>query len=260
MIFDTHAHYDDEAFDIDREQLIDSLDKNNVEAAVNVAANMEGCRNTLKLIREYPNLYGALGVHPSDVSELTDKDIQWIREEAVENSVKNGGKIVAIGEIGLDYHYDEPEKEIQKKWFIKQLELAKEIDFPVIIHSRDASKDSFDILEGYRGQIRGIVHCYSYSVETAREYEKMGYYFGIGGVLTFKNAKKLIETVEYLPVDRIVLETDAPYLAPVPHRGERNDSTMIKYVVKKISELKNIPEEEVIRITTENAKKVYGIN
>lgn len=259
MIFDTHAHYDEEAFDSDRDSLINSLSQNNVEAVVNVAANLQGCRNTLKLIDKYRNFYGALGVHPSDVSELTQDDIQWIRKEAVARSVRNGGKIVAIGEIGLEYHYGGPEKEIQEKWFVSQLELAKEINLPVIIHSREACKDTYDILEAYNGKISGIIHCYSYSVETAREYEKMGYYFGIGGVLTFKNAKKLVETVEYLPIERIVLETDAPYLAPTPFRGERNDSTMLKYVVKKISELKNISEEEVIDITTKNAKKVYGI-
>lgn len=261
MIFDTHAHYDDSAFDEDREELLLSMQENGVEAIVDVGASMDSSRMALELAEKYPFIYSALGVHPSETGELTEQDMDWLLRMAKQHSVKNGGKVVAIGEIGLDYFYldkGDPDKEHQKKWFERQLVLAKEADLPIIIHSRDAAKDTLDILKNYPLEERGgIIHCYSYSKETAAEFLKMGYLFGIGGVVTFSNGKKLKETVEYLPMESILLETDCPYLSPVPHRGKRNSSLNLPYVVKAISEIKGIPEETVIELTKQNAMKLF---
>lgn len=254
-IFDTHAHYDDEAFDGDREQLIESLGAHGIGAVVNVGASMASCRTTLALTEKYPFFYGALGVHPNETAELTEEDMEWIKRESRRE------KIVAIGEIGLDYYWDEPEREIQKRWFVRQLALAKETGLPVIIHSRDAARDTLDIMKAeHGGTTGGVIHCFSYGVEIAREYLNMGYFIGIGGVLTFKNAKKLKEVAEYAPMDRIVLETDCPYLAPVPHRGKRNSSLNLPYVVEAMAEIKKMEPEEVIRVTSENAKKLYRLD
>ena len=254
MIFDTHAHDDDEAFDEDRDLLLSSLHEAGIDYVVNVAASMESCDTTLELIHRYEFMYGALGVHPSETVGLTEADMEFIKAHAPDE------KVVAIGEIGLDYYWPEPDKEIQKKWFVRQLALAKEVKLPVIIHSRDASRDTLDILQQeYAGKGEGIIHCYSYSVETAKDYLDMGFYFGIGGVVTFSNAKKLKETVEMIPLSSIVLETDCPYLSPVPNRGKRNSSRNLPYVVSAIAGLKGISEEEVIRTTEENAKRVFGL-
>lgn len=254
MIFDTHAHYDDEAFDEDRDSLLASLPGAGIGHVVNVAASIDTCGTTWELIHRYDFMYGALGVHPSETAGLTEADMEFIKAHASDD------KVVAIGEIGLDYYWPEPEKEIQKKWFVRQLALAKEVKLPVIIHSRDASKDTLDILQReYAGQGEGIIHCYSYSKETAKDYLDMGFYFGIGGVITFANAKKLKEAVEMIPLSSIVLETDCPYLSPVPNRGKRNSSLHLPYVVSALAELKGVSEEEVIGTTEENAKKIYGL-
>lgn len=260
MIFETHAHYDDEAFDTDREELLENMPRAGIETIVNIGANIESCRATLALCEKYPFIYGALGVHPSDVKELSEKTYEWLIQMAKQKSYRNGGKIIAIGEIGLDYYWDkEPEVQAnQRYWFEKQANLSREIKLPMVVHSREAAKDTLDMMKAMRAEeIGGIVHCYSYSVEQAREYLKMGFCFGIGGVITFTNAKKLKEVVEYLPMDAIVLETDCPYLAPVPNRGKRNSSLNLPYVAKEIAAVKGLTEEEVIRITGENAKRVY---
>lgn len=252
MIFDTHAHYDDEAFDADREELLRSLPEHGIEAVVNVGASIQTTKNTLELIKKYPFVYGAVGVHPNETGELNDHLIDWLSHVAREP------KVVAIGEIGLDYHWEEPEPEIQKHWFVRQLDVARKTGLPVIIHSRDAAKDTMDLMKAEKaGEIGGVIHCYSYSLEQAKEYLNMGFYLGIGGVLTFNNAKKLKEVVEYMPLDRIVLETDCPYLSPVPNRGKRNSSLNLPYVVAEISRIKQIPEEKVIEATNRNAKKMY---
>lgn len=254
MIFDTHAHYDDDAFDEDREELLGSLQEQGISNVVNVGASLSSCHQTLALIKEYDFMYGAIGVHPSETAELNEENFEWLKKAAQEK------KIVAVGEIGLDYYWDEPERDIQKKWFRRQLELAREIKLPVIIHSRDAAQDTYEIMkEHHAEEIGGVVHCYSYSLEMAKEFEKMGFYFGIGGVLTFNNAKKLKEVVEYLPLEKIVLETDCPYLAPVPNRGKRNSSLNLRYVAEKIAEIKNISYDVVIEETTKNAKKLYRL-
>ena len=251
-IFDTHAHYDDEAFDGDREALLQSLPQQGVGRVVNIGASIASCRRTLDLMDKYDYIYGALGVHPCDTENLTEADMDWLKEKCGHE------KCVALGEIGLDYYWDEPDREIQKKWFVRQLQLAREVQLPVIIHSRDAAKDTADIMTAERaGEIGGVVHCYSYTKESARIFLDMGFYFGIGGVITFKNAKKLKEAVDYIPMDRIVLETDCPYLSPEPNRGKRNSSLNLPYVVSAIAQLKGISEEDVRRITWENGCRMY---
>lgn len=253
-IFDTHAHYDDEAFDTDRDVLLNSLAEHGIGAVVNVACGVKSCRITKALTEQYPFVYGALGIHPNETTGLTEEDMEWIKKESADS------KIVAIGEIGLDYYWDKSECETQKKWFVRQLALAKEIDLPVIIHSRDAAKDTLDIMVSeHNGATGGVIHCFSYETEMAREYLNMGYFLGIGGVLTFKNARKLKEVVEYAPMDRLVLETDCPYLTPAPSRRERNSSLNLPKVVEAMAEIKGIPEEDVVRVTMENAKRLYRL-
>lgn len=254
MIFDTHAHYDDDAFDDDREELLSSLKSAGVGIVVNSGASLDGCRRTIELTEKYPFIYGTLGVHPDEVGELNEETFFWLKEQLMRP------KIVAVGEIGLDYYWDKEKREIQKEWFVRQLRLAKELKKPVVIHSREAAADTMEILKAeVSKEISYEMHCYSYSPEMAREYRKMGLYLGIGGVLTFKNAKKLKETVLESPIEYLLLETDCPYLAPVPNRGKRNDSGMLKYVVQELAALKGITPEEAIRITEENARRFYGI-
>lgn len=254
MIFDTHAHYDDEAFDEDRDEVLTSLREWGVGTVVNVGASMEGSRRSVSLSEQYEFVYSAVGIHPDEVGELREEDMEWMREQLQKP------KVVAVGEIGLDYYWDKEGHDLQKKWFLRQLELAKELKKPVIIHSREAAADTMELLKAnYHGEMPMVMHCYSYSMEMAREYRKMGLYLGIGGVLTFKNAKKLKETVLESPMEYLLLETDCPYLAPVPNRGKRNDSGMLKYVVQELAALKGITPEEVIRITEENARRFYGI-
>ncbi len=254
MIFDTHAHYDDEAFDADRESLLAGMAKQGVGYIVNVAAGIESARATLALTENYPFIYGAVGVHPQETENLREEDMQWLKEKAKQP------KVVAIGEIGLDYYWPEPDKAIQKKWFIRQLSLATQTGLPVIIHSRDAAQDPLAILKDWQqDKTAGVIHCFSYTKEMAREYLAMDYYFGIGGVLTFKNGKKLVEAAEYIPMDRILLETDCPYLAPEPYRGKRNQSGYIDYVAQRLSEIKGITKEEVLAKAMQNAKDFYRI-
>ena len=254
MIIDTHAHYDDEAFDPDREVLLASMQEHGIEKLVNVCASIDGLQDTVKLIEKYPFIYGAVGVHPDDAEQMTEETLAEIR------CISHMDKMIAIGEIGLDYYWEEPDHETQKKWFYRQLNLARELKLPVIIHSRDAAKDTLDIMkEEHSGEIGGVIHCFSYGKEMAAEYLKMGFYLGIGGVLTFKNAKKLLEVAEMAPLDRLVLETDCPYLAPVPNRGKRNSSLNLPYVAEKLAEIKKCTPEEIVRATEENARKLYRL-
>ena len=254
MIFDTHAHYDDEQFNEDRVELLNSMEEQGVGTIINVSATYNSCRKVIALAKEYPFVYAAVGIHPDEVGSLNEETFAQMKELFKEE------KVVAVGEIGLDYYWDNEPREVQKKWFIRQLELARELDLPVLIHSREAAADTMEIMKEYASGLRGVIHCYSYSAEMAKEYVKMGYYIGIGGVVTFKNAKKLKETVKEIPLESIVLETDCPYLAPEPFRGKRNCSLYISYVAEKIAELKGISAEEVIRQTEENAKQLYQIN
>ena len=254
MIIDSHAHYDDEAFEEDRDNLLQSMQSNGIEKIINVGANIKGSRASIALSEQYPFIYAAVGVHPSDTEELNEEKMAWLKE------VSKKEKVVAIGEIGLDYYWDKEGHDLQKYWFIRQLELAGEKKLPVMIHSREAAADTMEIMKKYGKDRNGVIHCYSYSPEMAQEYVKMGYFIGVGGVVTFKNAKKLKETVKEIPLESIVLETDCPYLAPEPFRGKRNCSLYISYVAEKIAELKGISAEEVIRQTEENAKQLYQID
>lgn len=252
MIFDTHAHYDDKAFDEDRDELLDSFPFHNIRYVVNVGACLQTSKNTIELTKRFPHVYGAVGVHPSEVAEMTAADMVQLRQFAMED------KIVAIGEIGLDYHYREPEKEIQKIWFVKQMELARELKLPIIVHSRDAASDTLELMrENYAGEIGGVVHCFSYSKEIAKEVLDMDFYIGIGGVVTFQNAKKLKEAVKEIPLNKIVLETDCPYLSPEPNRGKRNSSLNLPDVAKVLAELKGISYDEVVETTFQNAMTLY---
>lgn len=255
MIFDSHAHYDDEKFAPDRDELLLSLLDNNITKVVNVGASVRGCHDSLALAEKYDFVYAALGIHPEEVLEYDEKDLSWIEEHISDE------KVVSVGEIGLDYNFcDEPENiALQKELFIRQLELARKYNKPVIIHSRDACEDTMAILKQYGSDLKCVVHCFSYSPEIAAEYVKMGYYIGVGGVVTFKNSKKLVETVEAIPINRILLETDCPYLAPEPNRGKRNDSTNLKYVAEKIAQIKGISSKEVEDITLANTLEFYGL-
>ena len=254
MIFETHAHYDDAKFDTDREMLLAELPQRGISPVINVGSSIATTKTTLSLAQEYPFLYAAVGVHPSDVDDLNEDTYAWLRQQTTLQ------KTVAVGEIGLDYYWDkEPEvQNAQRYWFRRQMELARETNLPVIIHSRDAAADTMEVMkEVHAEEIPGVIHCYSYSREMAQEFIKMGYYIGVGGVVTFKNAKKLKETVEAIPLERILLETDCPYMAPEPHRGTRNDSSNIPFVIAKIAELKGITAEEVERVTEENAGRLF---
>ena len=255
MIFDSHAHYDDKQFEPDRVELLSSMGEHNITKIVNVGASIEGSKRTLELAEEYDFIYAAIGVHPSDIECLDEAGMQWLKQAA------NHKKVVAIGEIGLDYYWDkEPEvQEQQKVWFSRQLHLARELQLPVIIHSRDAAADTLEIMKRDAVGIPGVIHCFSYSKEMALEYVKMGYYIGVGGVVTFKNAKKLKEAVAEIPLERILLETDCPYLTPEPYRGKRNASVYLPYVLEEIARIKGVSVQEVEDITYRNAMELYGI-
>lgn len=256
-IIDTHAHYDDDAFDADREELLDSMQANGIEKIVNVCASIDGLQDTVVLMEKYPFVYGAVGVHPDDADKMTQATLDEIQK------LSRMEKMVAIGEIGLDYywHKEKEEHEIQQKMFRAQLDIARAEKMPFMIHSREAAEDTLNIIREYMkgGMYGGIIHCFSYSKEIAAEYLKMGLYLGIGGVVTFENAKKLKETVKYAPLSQIVLETDSPYLAPKPNRGKRNSSLNLPYVAQMIADLKELSVDEVISITSENAQKLLGI-
>ena len=253
MIIDTHAHYDDEQFEQDREGLLLSMKDSGVGWIVNASAAVDSWKKVLELTRRYPFVYGMIGVHPDEVGELNEETYSWLKKACRRE------KVVAVGEIGLDYYWNKEAKEMQKEWFIRQLELARELSLPFCIHSREAAEDTFKIMKEYAADLKGVIHCYSYSPELAAEYLKLGYYIGVGGVVTFKNAKKLKETVRITPLDRILLETDCPYLAPVPNRGKRNSSLNLVYVAEEIAGIKRISYDEVIEQTRRNAQKLFGI-
>lgn len=254
MIFETHAHYDDEQFDSGREALLASLPDCGIKRVVNIGASIASTKSSVELAEKYDYIYAAVGVHPSEIAELNEEHFMWLKE------LTKLEKVVAVGEIGLDYYWDkEPAvQERQRYWFRRQMDLAREVGLPIVVHSRDAAADTIKVMkEAHAEEIPGVIHCYSYSPEMAQELIKMGYYIGVGGVVTFKNAKKLKETVEQIPLERILLETDCPYMAPEPNRGKRNDSRNIPYIVSKIAELKQATPEEVEQITWQNAMNFY---
>lgn len=311
-IFDTHAHLCDAAFDMDREAIIADLGAHGVGAFTEIGFDLPSSRAALALAERYPQVYAAVGFHPDHSDHLRDEDVETLRQmvendrlrtgectshgenprhfvalnvdkSRVENSKGTRQKIVAIGEIGLDYHYTregilrraaasgreadpeslataDPEPEIQKACFRRMLQLARELGLPINVHSREAAQDTYDlIVEEHGYENSGIIHCFGYPVEMAERFVKLGLYVGVGGVVTFKNSRKLKEVVERIPIERIVLETDCPYMAPVPKRGTRNDPRNLPYVVEEIAALRQMDPAEVIRITTENAKRVYRI-
>lgn len=251
MIFDTHAHYDDKKFDNDRSELLHALPMQGVDHIVTQGTSVETSRQSLLLAEKYDYIYAAVGVHPECLNTMQDNTLEQIA------ALAQHPKAVAIGEIGLDYYYEDIPKDLQKCAFERQLALSKELNMPVTVHDREAHGDTLDFLKKYKP--KGIVHCFSGSVEMAREIVKLGMYIGIGGVVTFKNARKTVEVIQDIPLDRIVLETDAPYLAPVPFRGKRCDSSMIRYTAQAIADILNRPIEDILRITRQNALTVYEI-
>ena len=252
MFFDSHAHLDDGRFDLDRDLVISSLKNEGIDFFINVGADIKGSRNSLVLSEKYDFVYASCGVHPHDTDSMTEDDLKEIEK------MLSSKKAVALGEIGLDYYYDNSERETQKKWFIRQLELAKKLDVPVIVHCRDAMGDCLEIIKN-SGVKKGVMHCFSGSSESAKEILKIGWYISFSGSVTFKNAKNLQMAAETIPMDRLLIETDSPYLSPEPVRGKRNDPSRVKYVAQKIAEIKGITVEEVAKITTENAKRFFNI-
>ncbi len=250
-IFDTHAHYDDSRFDDGREALILSLKEKGVSCIVNCGCDLRSSLTTLSLAERFDFVYAAIGVHAHEAEEATESELEKIKE------LYKSKKVVAVGEIGLDYHYDFSPREKQLEIFEYQLLVANELDLPVIVHDREAHEDTMNLLKKHRP--KGVVHCFSGSAEMAKEIVKLGMYIGIGGAVTFKNAKKPVEVVEYLPLDRLLLETDAPYMTPVPFRGQRCDSSHIAYTAEKIAEIKGIDVQELIDICNENAKRLFNV-
>ena len=252
MFFDTHTHLDDEKFDTDRDELIKSFKDEGLTLAVNIGANMKTSAASIALAEKYDFIYASIGVHPNDVGDMTDDNLAQIEEWAKHE------KVVAIGEIGLDYHYGEPKPKIQKVWFERQLLLAKKLDIPYIIHDRDAHADVLEIIKRV-GYYKGVMHCFSGSAEMARQVTDLGMYVSIAGQVTFKNANKVLAVAETVPLDKLLIETDSPYLTPEPYRGKRNNSTYVKYTAAKIAELRGMDLETIAKITMENGKRFYNI-
>lgn len=252
MIFDSHAHYNDRAFDEDVTELLGAMEENNVGKIMNACSKLSEMEKIINLCRTFPFMYGSVGIHPDSAEKITPE-----MENAIKSFTKEE-KILAIGEIGLDYHYEDVPREIQKECFDSQMSIAGELGLPVIIHDREAHKDSLDIAKAHKG-ISGVFHCFSGSSEMAREVLDLGLYIAFGGSLTFKNNVKTVEAAKYVPLDRIVVETDCPYLTPVPYRGKRNSSLYLGYVIEKIAELKGISPKEVEMATYENACRLFNI-
>ena len=253
MLFDTHAHLDDRAFDTDREDLLAGLADRQVALVMNPSCSLESSRNAVAMAEKYPWLYAAVGSHPDAADEVCEEVIA-----EYEKLCKLSTKVKAIGEIGLDYHYEDIPRQLQQKAFLMQLELARKLDLPVIVHERDAHEDGMAIIKDFP-TVKGVFHCYSGSAEMARQLVELGWYIGFTGVLTFKNARKAIETAASIPLERIVLETDCPYMAPEPFRGKRNDPGYLYRMAEKLAEIRGVSVEEIHRITTENGKRLYRI-
>jgi len=255
MLFDSHAHLEDERFDQDRDELIRGLPGRGVSHVVNVGSTLDTSRMSVELAAMYPVVYAAVGIHPHEVAKMTYDDLNRLEELA------GRPKVVAIGEIGLDYYYDFTPRKLQWQWFAKQIELAYNLKLPVIIHNRNAHADVLDILTSKKDRILGgIMHCYSGSWEMAKRFLDLGFYISLGGPVTFKNAKKPVEVAGKVPLDRLLIETDSPYLAPVPYRGKRNDPGLVKLVAEKIAEIRGMELDSIARITSANAKMIFGIN
>ena len=254
MLFDTHAHMDDRSFDEDRQELLAALPERGISLLMNPGCSYESSLNAIALSKQYDYIYAAVGSHPDVADEVDDALIAKYRELCKQNP-----KVKAIGEIGLDYHYEDIPREIQKKAFRLQMELARELELPVIDHEREAHEDGLKIVDEFP-TVKGVFHCYSGSLEMAKELIKRGWYIGFTGVLTFKNARKAIEVAANIPLDRIVIETDCPYMAPVPFRGKRNDPGLVCHMAEKLAEIRGITAGEAARLTLENGKRLYRIN
>ncbi|MBE7050821.1 MAG: TatD family deoxyribonuclease [Ruminococcaceae bacterium] len=252
MLFDTHAHLLDERFDGEREDIINALPSNGVGAYCEIGYDIKSSINATSLANKFEYVYASVGVHPHDTDSLTEDDLNTIKNLCKEE------KVVAIGEIGLDYYYDNSKRENQRFWFDRQLSLAEEINIPITVHTRDAMADTIDILKCHKNA-EGIIHCYSGSKESAKILLDMGFFISFAGPLTFKNASTALEVAKYVPSDRMLIETDSPYLAPVPYRGKRNEPSFVAEVAKRLSEIRGISFEEVSLLTFENAKNVYRI-
>lgn len=250
-IFDSHAHYDDEKFETDRQEVLDGLFSDKICGIINCGCDLKSSLMSVNLAEKYDNIYAAVGVHPHEAEEVSDEDFQKII------SLLDNEKVIALGEIGLDFHYDFSPRDIQIEMFERQVKLSKELDIPIIVHDREAHEETYKILRKYRP--KGVVHCFSGSVELARETVKMGMYIGLGGAVTFKNAVKPVEVAEFTPMDRILLETDAPYMSPVPMRGKRCTSDMIEYTALKIAEIKGLDYETVVMTACNNTKELFNI-
>ena len=253
MLFDTHAHLNDRAFDCDRTQLLETLPKQGVSFLMNAGCSLESSRECVAMAEKYPYVYAAVGSHPDAADEVCDEVL-----EEYKKLCKLSDKVKAVGEIGLDYHYEDIPRDLQKKAFIAQLELAREVGLPVIVHEREAHQDGMDIVRNYP-DVTGVFHCYSGSAEMAKQLVDLGWYIGFTGVLTFKNARKAIEAAQAIPLDRIVIETDCPYMSPEPYRGKRNDPSRVAYVADKLAEIRSITPGEARAITLENGKRLYRI-
>ena len=253
MLFDTHAHMDDEAFDLDRAQLLEDLPNRGIALLMNPSCSLASSYNTSKLSQEYDYIYAAVGSHPDAADEVDEEVLEEYRKLC-----KLNPKIKAIGEIGLDYHYEDIPREIQLKAFRMQMELARELNLPAIVHEREAHEDGMKVVDEFP-EVTGVFHCYSGSAEMAKELVKRGWYIGFTGVLTFKNARKAIEVASSIPLDRIVLETDCPYMSPEPFRGKRNDPGKLYRMAEKLAEIRGFSVEEIHAITTENGKRLYRI-
>lgn len=254
MLIDSHAHLDDRRFDGDRDRLIKSLKDSGVGMVINPGADLGSSIKAVSLAEQYDNIYAAVGIHPHSAKEMDDSTIEILR------SFSNRKKVIAIGEIGLDYHYDHSPREIQQERFIEQLNLAKEVDLPVIIHTREAAKDTLDIIKkAQNGSIKGVMHCFSGSLEMAWEYIELGFYISFAGPITFKNARVSREIINAMPLNRLMIETDSPYLTPEPHRGKRNEPAYVRYVAGTIAELRGISFGEIAKRTAENTRELFRI-
>ncbi len=254
MLIDSHAHLDDQKFDRDRDIIIKNLKSNGIELVINIGADLQTSIASVSLAEKYENIYAAVGVHPHSASEVDDSTIEILK------SFANREKVVAIGEIGLDYYYDNSPRDLQRKWFKEQINLAKQVDLPVVIHTREAAQETFDILkEAQDGSLRGVLHCYSGSVEMAIEYIKLGFYISFAGPVTFKNARSIREVAKSMPLDRLLVETDCPYLTPEPNRGKRNEPIFVKYTAGTIADIRGITYEELAKVTNRNTRELFRI-
>lgn len=252
-MIDSHAHLDEERFDEDRDELIKSLKENAVSYIINPSSDMETSRRVVELSNRYDNIFAAVGIHPHDAEGFKEEDLDELKQ------LSKDEKVVAIGEIGLDYYYDNSPRKIQKEVFKKQLELAYVLDLPVIIHTRDAMRDTYDILKEFEGRVTGVMHCYTGSIEMAEKFMKLGFYISIAGPVTFKNAVNVREMAKQIPLERLLIETDSPYLAPVPNRGKRNDPTNVRYVADMLANLKEIQIDKIIEHSRENTVKLFSL-